>query len=161
MMFDMTLPIHEVVIRIFLAIFSGTVLGLNRWMHHKSAGVRTHSLVALGSALAILVMQGMIGGDAQAQSHVLQGILSGIGFLGAGVIIHRGVNDSVKGLTTAASIWVCAVMGVSFGAGQITLGMIGLAGIFVVLLLGGPLEKLTNRLMQTNQSSENSSTKDE
>ena len=156
MMFDMTLPIHEVVIRIFLAIFSGTVLGLNRWMHHKSAGVRTHSLVALGSALAILVMQGMIGGDAQAQSRVLQGILSGIGFLGAGVIIHRGANDSVKGLTTAASIWVCAVMGVSFGAGQITLGMIGLAGIFIVLLLGGPLEKLTNRLMQTNQSSENS-----
>ncbi len=155
-MFEITLPIHEVVLRLLLAIVSGTILGLNRWIHHKSAGVRTHSLVALGSALAILVMQEIVGSDAQAQSRVLQGILSGIGFLGAGVIIHRGNNASVKGLTTAASIWVCAVMGVSFGAGQITLGMIGLSGILFILLLGGPLEKLTNRVMQTNQSSENS-----
>lgn len=155
-MFEITLPIHEVVIRLLLAIMSGTILGLNRWMHHKSAGVRTHSLVALGSALAILVIQEIVGSDAQAQSHVLQGILSGIGFLGAGVIIHRGVNASVKGLTTAASIWVCAAMGVAFGAGQITLGVIGLGGILLILLLGGPLERLTNRLMQTNRSSENS-----
>lgn len=160
-MFEMTLPIHEVVIRVLLAILSGTILGLNRWIHHKSAGVRTHSLVALGSALAILVMQETVGGDAQAQSHVLQGILSGIGFLGAGVIIHRGPNASVKGLTTAASIWVCAVMGVAFGAGQISLGMIGLAGILLILLLGGPLEKLTNRVMQTNQGSENSNNEEE
>ena len=160
-MFEITLPIHEVVVRLLLAIISGTILGLNRWMHHKSAGVRTHSLVALGSALSILVMQEMVGSDAQAQSHVLQGILSGIGFLGAGVIIHRGTNSSVKGLTTAASIWVCAAMGVSFGAGQITIGIIGLCGILFILLLGGPLEKLTNRVMQTNRASENSNIDDE
>ena len=160
-MFEIYLPIHEVVIRLLLAIISGTILGLNRWMHHKSAGVRTHSLVALSAALAILIMQSISGSDAQSQSRVFQGILSGIGFLGAGVIIHRGENASIKGLTTAASIWVCAVMGVAFGAGQISLGIIGLLGILLILILGGPLEKLTNRILQTNRSSENSSTEED
>jgi putative Mg2+ transporter-C (MgtC) family protein len=160
-MFEISLPVHEVVVRLSLAIVSGTILGLNRWMHHKSAGVRTHSLVALSAALAILIIQSTSGGDAQSQSRVLQGILSGIGFLGAGVIIHRGENASIKGLTTAASIWVCAVMGVAFGAGQITLGIIGLLGILLILLVGGPLEKLTNRVLQTNRSSENSSVEED
>jgi putative Mg2+ transporter-C (MgtC) family protein len=160
-MFEISLPVHEVVIRLSLAIVSGTILGLNRWLHHKSAGVRTHSLVALSAALAVLIIQSMPGGDAQAQSRVLQGILSGIGFLGAGVIIHRGVDASIKGLTTAASIWICAVMGVAFGAGQISLGIIGLLGILVVLILGGPLERLTNRIFQTNRSSENSSVEED
>jgi putative Mg2+ transporter-C (MgtC) family protein len=160
-MFEISLPVHELVVRLSLAIVSGTILGLNRWMHHKSAGVRTHSLVALSAALAILIIQSTSGGDAQSQSRVLQGILSGIGFLGAGVIIHRGENASIKGLTTAASIWVCAVMGVAFGAGQITLGIIGLLGILLILLVGGPLEKLTNRILQTNRSSENSSVEED
>ncbi len=160
-MFEISLPVHELVVRLSLAIVSGTILGLNRWMHHKSAGVRTHSMVALSAALAILIIQSTSGGDAQSQSRVLQGILSGIGFLGAGVIIHRGENASIKGLTTAASIWVCAVMGVAFGAGQITLGIIGLLGILLILLVGGPLEKLTNRILQTNRSSENSSVEED
>lgn len=152
---DLELPLLDIALRLFLAILSGGLLGLNRWMHHKFAGVRTHSLVALAAALSMLIMQNITGGDAQAQSHVFQGILSGIGFLGAGVILHRNENSNVKGLTTAASIWFCSVMGVAFGAGLIKLGLFGLVGVFLILLLGGPLEKMTNKILKTNRGSEN------
>jgi putative Mg2+ transporter-C (MgtC) family protein len=160
-MFEIFLSPQEVFLRLLLAILGGTILGLNRWLHHKSAGVRTHSLVALGTALAMITIEGVKGSDVQAVSHVMQGILSGIGFLGAGVIIHRGENASVKGLTTAASIWACAVIGVTFGAGQLFLGVIGIVCMLIILLVGGPLEKLTNQVLQTNRSSENSSVEED
>ena len=148
------LLLTEITIRLGLALLAGIILGLNRWLHHKSAGIRTHSLVSVGAALGILLMSSMVGGDAQAQSHVLQGIVSGIGFLGAGVILHNGIGGSVKGLTTAASIWVVAVIGCCFGAGQLMIGMAGLGTILLILLIGRPIEVTAAKLMGTNRSSE-------
>ena len=114
---DTQLLYTEIIVRLGLAILAGIILGLNRWLHHKSAGIRTHTLVSVGAALALLLMSTITGGDAQAQSHVLQGTISGIGFLGAGVIVHQGASGNVRGLTTAASIWVVAIIGCCFGAG--------------------------------------------
>jgi putative Mg2+ transporter-C (MgtC) family protein len=148
------LLIDEIAIRLCLALFAGIVLGLNRWIHHKAAGVRTHTLVSVGAALAILLMGSIIGGDAQAQSHVLQGIVSGIGFLGAGIILHRGNSESVKGLTTAASIWVVAIIGCCYGAGQLLIGSAGLAAIIFILILGRPLELAAGKLFGIKQTSE-------
>ncbi len=74
----------EILIRLGLALLAGIILGLNRWMHHKSAGIRTHSLVALGAALVMLLVGSFPGTDVQAHSRVLQGLITGIGFLGAG-----------------------------------------------------------------------------
>ena len=152
----------ELVTRLGLAIVAGTVLGLNRWLHHKSAGIRTHSLVALGAAVAMLLIDTHNGSDAQSHSRVLQGLVTGIGFLGAGVIIHDNSSKRIHGLTTAASIWACALLGAAFGAGQITLGLLALTAILFTLLLGGRLESFIGRLFghlpekQQNSDSESS-----
>ncbi|NCV59315.1 MAG: MgtC/SapB family protein, partial [Betaproteobacteria bacterium] len=103
----------EVLSRLSLAVAAGLILGANRWLHHKSAGVKTHALVALGAALATLVVIPLdtlstegLRLYADAVSRVVQGLITGIGFLGAGVIIHNARGKRIKGLTTAASIWV-------------------------------------------------------
>jgi len=136
----------ELVMRLGLAILAGTLLGLNRWLHHKSAGIRTHSLVALGAAVAMLMINTHTGSDAQSHSRVLQGLVTGIGFLGAGVIIRDNSSRRIHGLTTAASLWACALLGAAFGAGQIALGLIALTAILLTLLIGGPLESFIGRL---------------
>ncbi len=130
----------DILARLGLSLLAGMILGLNRWMHHKSAGIRTHTLVSLGGALGMMLMTSVVGGDAQAQSHVLQGTISGIGFLGAGVIVHQGTTGNVKGLTTAASIWAVAILGCCFGSGQLIVGIFGLGAILLTLIVGRSLE---------------------
>lgn len=144
----------EPLIRIGLAMFVGIVLGLNRWLHHKSAGIRTHSLVAIGAALLMLLMASFTDSDAQSNSRVLQGLITGIGFLGAGVIIHESQSSRIHGLTTAASIWVCALIGATFGAGYVYLGLLTFAFIMLVLTFGGVLEKLARKTLNVNRESE-------
>jgi putative Mg2+ transporter-C (MgtC) family protein len=141
-------------LRLALALLVGIVLGLNRWMHHKSAGIRTHSLVAIGSAAAVMLISDFVQDDAQAVSRVLQGLITGLGFLGAGVIIREQHAQKVHGLTTAASLWACALIGAAFGAGQFTLGTLTLGAILLILALGGPLERLFARLNGVKRSSE-------
>jgi len=146
--------------RLGLATLAGIVLGLNRWLHHKSAGIRTHCLVSLGAATAMLTIAAMQGSDTQASSRVLQGLITGIGFLGAGVIIHESDSQRVHGLTTAASLWACALLGATFGSGPIALGILSLGFILLVLNFGGSFEKWTGRLMGSKQESEVPSEKD-
>lgn len=143
-----------IALRLALALLVGTILGLNRWLHHKSAGIRTHSLVAIGSATAIMLISDFMQDDAQAVSRVLQGLITGLGFLGAGVIIHEQRSRRVHGLTTAASLWACALIGAAFGAGQFVLGGLALGAILITLALGGPLERLFARLNGVKRSSE-------
>lgn len=140
--------------RLSLALLVGIILGLNRWLHHKSAGIRTHSLVAIGSATAILLIGGFVHDDAQAISRVLQGLITGLGFLGAGVIIRERSAQKIHGLTTAASIWSCALIASAFGAGQYALGSMALGSILLILVIGGPLERLAVRLTGINRGSE-------
>jgi putative Mg2+ transporter-C (MgtC) family protein len=144
----------EISLRLGLALLAGIVLGLNRWIHHKSAGIRTHSLVALGSALVMLLIGSFPGTDVQAASHVLQGLITGIGFLGAGVIIHQANSQNIHGLTTAASIWACAILGATFGSGFYVLGTCALSAMLLILIVGGPLERLTKKLLGIQRDSE-------
>jgi len=141
-------------LRLALALFVGVVLGLNRWLHHKSAGIRTHSLVAIGSATAVMIISDFTQDDAQSISRVLQGLITGLGFLGAGVIIHEQRSQRVHGLTTAASLWACALIGAAFGAGHFALGGLSLGAILLTLAVGGPLERLFARLNGVKRSSE-------
>jgi len=143
-----------IAIRLTLALLVGAVLGLNRWLHHKSAGIRTHSLVAIGSATAVMLISDFVQDDAQSVSRVLQGLITGLGFLGAGVIIREQRSRRVHGLTTAASLWVCALIGAAFGAGQFALGGLALGAILLTLLLGGPLENLVAQLNGIKRGSE-------
>ncbi|MBU3593840.1 MgtC/SapB family protein [Polynucleobacter sp. 71A-WALBACH] len=142
------------ILRLFLALLAGTILGLNRWMHHKSAGIRTHSLVAIGSATAVMSISRLGVVDVQALSHVLQGLITGLGFLGAGVIIREHSSQRVHGLTTAASIWSCALIAAAFGAGELMLGGLSLFAILITLMIGGPLERLLARITGIKHGSE-------
>jgi putative Mg2+ transporter-C (MgtC) family protein len=109
--------ITRVLVRLLLAALLGGLLGYERESHGKAAGVRTHMLVAMGTALFVLVPQ--LGGMQIADlSRVMQGIVAGIGFLGAGAIIKNASEEQVQGLTTAAGIWMTAAIGVACGMGR-------------------------------------------
>lgn len=95
----------DIVLRLGSATLIGAVIGMNRDLHHKPSGLRTLSLVSLGSALMVMVAT-MESTDPTAVSRVLQGVMTGLGFLGAGVIVHEAATSKVHGLTTAAAVWV-------------------------------------------------------
>lgn len=109
----------RITVRLLIAATLGGILGFERESKGKAAGVRTHMLVALGAALFVLVPQ-MSGSQADAMSRVVQGVIAGIGFLGAGTILKNQEGDEghVKGLTTAAGLWMTAAIGVSAGLGR-------------------------------------------
>ncbi|AZE94859.1 Mg(2+)-transport-ATPase-associated protein MgtC [Pseudomonas orientalis] len=109
----------QITVRLLMAALLGGILGFERESKGKAAGVRTHMLVALGAALFVMVPQ-MSGNQADAMSRVVQGVIAGIGFLGAGTIIKGKDEDAghVKGLTTAAGLWMTAAIGVSAGLGR-------------------------------------------
>ncbi|MBC3376443.1 MgtC/SapB family protein [Pseudomonas sp. SWRI92] len=109
----------RVTVRLVMAALLGGILGFEREHKGKAAGVRTHMLVALGAALFVLVPQ-MSGSQADAMSRVIQGVVAGIGFLGAGTILKNADGDEshVKGLTTAAGLWMTAAIGVAAGLGR-------------------------------------------
>ena len=148
------MPINETLVRLSLALASGIILGLNRWIHHKSAGIRTHSLVSIGSAAIVLLIDTIQPNDAEAISRVIQGVITGIGFLSAGVIIKENNTQSVHGLTTAASIWICGLLGACFGSGAILLGSISLGFIMLILMIGGSLEKILSKILGIKHVSE-------
>ena len=104
-------------VRLLLAAVLGGLLGIEREQHGKDAGVRTHMLVAMGAALFVLVSQqsGMPNADL---SRVVQGVIAGVGFLGAGAILKLDGEERVKCLTTAAGIWLTAAIGVAAGMGR-------------------------------------------
>ena len=109
----------RITVRLLMAAILGGILGFEREHKGKAAGVRTHMLVALGAALFVLVPQ-TSGAEADAMSRVVQGIIAGIGFLGAGTLLKNQEGDEghVKGLTTAAGLWMTAAIGVAAGMGK-------------------------------------------
>lgn len=136
---------QDVALRLLLAVLVGAAIGLNRDLRDKSAGLRTHALVSLGAALAVVAVLDPAGGGLDALSRVVQGVLTGIGFLGAGVILRNPGQRRVRGLTTAASIWLTALFGVACGAGHyLAVGIALLLGLGV-LLVGGAIERLARR----------------
>ena len=109
----------EVVVRLATAVLVGSVIGVDREIYQKPAGLRTHALVSLGAATIMVVTTRMMAiPDPSAASRAIQGIITGIGFLGAGVILHPSGESSVRGLTTAATVWIAAGLGTACGAGQ-------------------------------------------
>lgn len=135
----------SVVVRLGLAVTCGSIIGLNRYLYRKDAGMRTNALVALGAAMATIVVMDAHDSDSQALSRVLQGLLTGVGFIGAGVIMREASGKHVRGLTTAASIWISAIVGIAMGAGDYSVGVIGLAFALLALVVGKPIEKALTR----------------
>jgi putative Mg2+ transporter-C (MgtC) family protein len=125
----------RILVRLGVACLLGGIIGFERQHEGKAAGTRTHMLVALGSALFVLVPS-KAGMNADNLGRVIQGIAAGIGFLGAGTILKLSELHEIKGLTTAASIWMTAAIGVAVGAGRIGLALLSVGlGLFILYLL--------------------------
>ncbi len=134
----------DVVFRLTVATLAGTAIGLDRDLRGKPSGVRTMSIVALGSATIVLAAQ-YPAHTAADSSRVMQGIITGIGFLGAGVILRNPSGGRVQGLTTAASIWLTACIGAACGAGAWPIVAVSALLVFVVLGFGKVLEQAFER----------------
>jgi putative Mg2+ transporter-C (MgtC) family protein len=122
----------EMVLRLLLAAVLGGIVGYQRERSGKEAGVRTHMLICTGAAMFTLVsVYGLPGSD---PARIAAGIVTGIGFLGAGVILHRSGGE-VIGLTTAATIWAVAAIGLAAGAGLYIIAPVAAALILVILFI--------------------------
>jgi putative Mg2+ transporter-C (MgtC) family protein len=125
----------EMILRFLLAAALGAGIGYQRERAHKAAGVRTHILVSSGAALFTLVsIYGFTGGTADI-SRVAAGVVAGIGFIGAGVILRGQRGEGVAGLTTAASMWAAAAVGVAAGTGMYLISVVATAVTVGVLFL--------------------------
>ena len=122
----------RVVFRLVVATILGGIVGMQREHAHRPAGLRTHILVTVGSALfALTIMQA--GGTSSDLSRVIQGIVTGIGFIGAGAIIKLEKEHEIRGLTTAAGIWMSTALGVAAGLGRLELAIPGTVLAWIVL----------------------------
>lgn len=138
----------RVALRMMAALIIGTVIGLQRELSHKPAGLRTHLLVALGTALLVVaaVNAGMQSADV---SRVIQGLITGIGFLGGGTILKLTQEHEIRGLTTAAGIWLTAAASVAAGLGKFADAFIG---VFFALIVLTAVGKLDGHLRDRNES---------
>ena len=118
-------------VRLLVAAAAGALLGAERESVGKAAGLRTHTLVAMASALFVIAVIGS--SFASDVSRVIQGIAAGIGFIGAGTILKQAEQERVTGLTTAASVWLTAAIGVSAGVGTIWLVIVATLLAWIVL----------------------------
>jgi putative Mg2+ transporter-C (MgtC) family protein len=137
----------EMTLRLCGATIAGMLIGINRDIHNKPIGMRTLGLVGLGSAIVILsgsVYEGLHFGQ-DAVSRVVQGIMTGLGFLGAGAILRGQDQMQVQGLTTAATVWIAAGLGVTAGLGA---WFITIAGTLVTLFLLTYGTRLERRLIR-------------
>lgn len=136
----------RVTVRLLIAALLGGILGFEREQKGKAAGVRTHMLVSIGAALFVLVPH-MAGSQSDAMSRVVQGIVAGIGFLGAGTILKGNRTDAhhVKGLTTAAGLWMTAAIGIAAGMGREATAVLSTLLAWAVLALGPRLVERAER----------------
>lgn len=135
----------SIVVRLVAAGVLGGIVGYEREIHGKSAGLRTHMLVASGAALFVLSPQQGTLNPAEL-GRIIQGIAAGVGFIGAGAILKHSSQGHIKGLTTAAGIWLTAAIGVAAGVGRIGLAITAtLLGMIVLLVLGRYERALTPR----------------
>jgi putative Mg2+ transporter-C (MgtC) family protein len=132
--------------RLGLALILSALVGLERFFAEKPAGLRTHMLVGFGSALFMIVAE-MTGLD---PGRTAAGLITGIGFLGAGTIIRQ--RGEIQGLTTAASIWTVAGIGIAAARGLWLLAVIATTAVILVLLLLGWLERVIERVRQRRHS---------
>jgi putative Mg2+ transporter-C (MgtC) family protein len=149
-----TLTWSEIAVRLFCTLVAGSLLGLNRSKHGHAAGLRTSILVSLAACLAMLQVNSLLPlagrtPDSFVMNDLMRlplGILSGMGFIGAGAIVRR--DNLIAGITTAASMWYLTVLGLCFGGGQVEIGIVGTALGVVVL---SSLKLVENRLKQDRQ----------
>jgi putative Mg2+ transporter-C (MgtC) family protein len=129
----------RIVVRLLVAMLLGAIVGIQREQTGKPAGLRTHMLVSLGAALFVLapLESGMNSDDL---SRVIQGLATGIGFIGGGAILKLSAEREIQGLTTAAGIWMTAAIGVAVGLGRIVTALLSMLLTWFILAVIGKVE---------------------
>ena len=139
----------EILLRLGVATLAGGLIGLNRDLQNKPIGLKTLALVGLATAMVVVLADPS--GDSTKispeASRIIQGILTGIGFLGAGVIVHAQHHFRVRGLTSAACTWFAACVGIACGVGQWWIVAIALAFAFTLLIVGRHVERWLHRTL--------------
>ncbi|HEX8285354.1 MAG TPA: MgtC/SapB family protein [Pyrinomonadaceae bacterium] len=135
-----TRQLIHVLIRLAAATLLGAVIGIQRERAGKPAGLRTHMLVTLGTAVFVLACAG-VGMSSDGLSRVIQGVVTGIGFIGAGSILKLSEQRDVQGLTTAAGIWMTAAVGVAVGLGSLGVAILSTFFTLVILSFSKRLER--------------------
>jgi putative Mg2+ transporter-C (MgtC) family protein len=133
--------ITEDIIRVFAALVAGACLGFEREFHDKPAGFRTLALICIGSAIFTIISQHYFG-----QDRIASNIVTGIGFLGAGVMLKEGLT--VKGITTASTIWVTAAIGMTIGVGAYVLAAVELVLVLATLVILNRFERVLQNIIQ-------------
>ena len=133
----------DAVLRMLAAMLIGCIVGIDRDLHGKPTGMKTLGLVSLGACIATMCAQGftMTPSDDTGVSRAVQGIVTGVGFLGAGVILQNPRENRVRGLTTAASIWVTAAVGIVCGLGVWSVAFIAMILMIALMTIGRVVEK--------------------
>jgi len=134
-----TRQLAQVIIRLIAATLLGAVVGFERERAGKPAGLRTHTLVSLGTAVFVLACSG-VGMSLDGLSRVIQGILTGIGFIGAGSILKLSEERDIQGLTTAAGVWMTAAIGVTVGLGSLGVALFSTLLAVIILALVRAIE---------------------
>jgi uncharacterized membrane protein YhiD involved in acid resistance len=135
--------------RLVVAMLLGAILGIEREWRHKTAGVKTNTLVALG-ACGFALISDTFGPGNHNPAQIAAAVVTGIGFIGAGVIIHRGAT--IQGVTTAATLWANASMGVAVGIGEFLVGTAVFIGVIFSQIVMRQVERLVNRVRPDPQS---------
>jgi putative Mg2+ transporter-C (MgtC) family protein len=138
----------QVLVRLLAAVLFGAMVGLERERAGKAAGLRTHMLVSLGTCLFVIAGIGY-GMSSEGLSRVIQGIVTGIGFIGAGTILKLRDKKDVQGLTTSSGIWMTAAIGVTIGLGEIGLALIATVLAVIVLAV---LRRFEGKGAESNSS---------
>lgn len=133
----------ELTVRLVAALLLGAVIGVERELQRMPAGFRTHALVALGAAIFTVVSAYGLTGPMSDPTRIAAQIVSGVGFLGGGAILHHG--GTVRGLTTAASLWAVAAVGMAAGAGLLVIATISTVLVIVALELFDRIERMMKR----------------
>jgi putative Mg2+ transporter-C (MgtC) family protein len=138
----MTLTTEDAVIRIVVALLLGAAIGIERQWNRHASGLRTSALISIGAALFVLLSLGFPGEEASA-TRVAAQVVSGVGFLGAGVILRDGIN--VRGLTTAATMWSAAAVGTLAAAGMFAIAAFGATAVIAANVVLQPVKRVLDR----------------
>ena len=150
-----SLDLPEIVLRLGIATLAGCAIGLNRDLYGKPIGLKTLGIVGLSTATVVLlaVQFAEPGKISDAASRVIQGILTGIGFLGAGVIVHESRRSRVRGLTSAACTFLAACLGIACGVGEWLIVGTAIVLAFLILTVGHRTERWLHRALGGREES--------
>ena len=136
----------QIILKIVLALLAGMIVGFDSWKNNRNASIRIYGVVSVTACMTIMLINFETAKHPEAFSRVLAGLITGLGFLGGGIIMRASDTHKLFGLTTAATIWACALIGSCIGAGHFFIAFISLCA--VIMSLYGSLDKQMKKILR-------------